>query len=96
MTQPGAKWWRIYHLETQCQGGSERRNTTAPLFFSLLLKPHWDMPLSASVWGRKKDRWKRHMGIFQQKENHVLTLFQIGVLEFLILLFHLLLPWPKL
>lgn len=68
-----------------------------PLFlFSLLLKPHWDMPLSASLWGRKKDRCKRHMGIYQQKENHVLTLFQIDVLEFLILLFHLLLPLPKL
>lgn len=68
-----------------------------PLFlFFLLLKPHWDMPLSASLWGRKKDRCKRHMGIFQQKENHVLTLFQIGVLGFLILLFHLLLSLPKL
>lgn len=68
-----------------------------PLFlFSLLLKPHWDMSLSASLWGRKKDRCRRHMGIFQQKENHVLTLFQIGVLGFLIFLFHLLLPLPKL
>lgn len=33
-----------------------------PLFlFSLLLKPHWDMSLSASLWGRKKDRCQRHM-----------------------------------
>lgn len=77
-------------------GEGVKEKMPRPLFlFSFLLKPHWDMSLSASLWGRKKDRCKRHMEIFQQKENHVLTLFQIGVLGFLILLFHILLPLRK-